>query len=170
VAWRNLGEITIFCLNFSRLACILLIDHSKGLKIQDITNSYYPFPCDNLNSAPLRVECQRKSGQKMTGEDRRIYPRAEVRWPVSAMTAEGSVQGETMNLSMMGAFISCSKPLRLNETVALTINIPDTDHSLTVRAQVVWSNVCVSGDEKSPNGMGVRFIWHSPATSVGREQ
>jgi len=41
----------------------------------------------------------------MIGADRRIYPRAEVRWPVSAMTAEGSLQGETMNLSMMGAFI-----------------------------------------------------------------
>jgi hypothetical protein len=41
---------------------------------------------------------------------------------------------------------------------------------LTVRAQVVWSNVCVSGDDKSPSGMGVRFIWHSPATSVGWEQ
>ena len=106
----------------------------------------------------------------MTGEDRRIYPRAEVRWPVSAMTAEGSLQGETMNLSMMGAFISCSKPLGLNETVALTINIPDSDHSLTVRAQVVWSNVCVSRDDKSANGMGVRFIWHWPATLVGLEQ
>ncbi|UCF01995.1 MAG: PilZ domain-containing protein [Deltaproteobacteria bacterium] len=106
----------------------------------------------------------------MTGEERRIYPRAEVRWPVSAITAEGSLEGETMNLSMMGAFICCSRPLGLNETVALTINIPNSDHSLTVRAQVVWSNVCVSGDGKSPNGMGVRFIWHSPATSVGWEQ
>ena len=106
----------------------------------------------------------------MTGEDRRIYPRAEVRWPVSATTAEGSLQGETMNLSMMGAFISCSSPLGLNETVALTISIPDSDHSLTVRAQVVWSNVCVSRDDKSANGMGVRFIWHWPATLVGLEQ
>lgn len=106
----------------------------------------------------------------MIGADRRIYPRAEVRWPVSAMTAEGSLQGETMNLSMMGAFICCSRPLGLDETVALTINIPDSDHSLTVRAQVVWSNACVSGDDKGPNGMGVRFIWHWPATLVGWEQ
>ena len=106
----------------------------------------------------------------MIGEDRRIYPRAEVRWPVSATTAEGSFQGETMNLSMMGAFISCSRPLGLDETVALTINIPDSDHSLTVRAQVVWSNACVSGDDKGPHGMGVRFIWHWPAALVGWEQ
>jgi hypothetical protein len=103
----------------------------------------------------------------MTAEDRRIYPRADVRWPVSAVTAEGSLEGETINLSMMGAFICCTRPLGLNETVALTINIPDSDHSLTVRAQVVWSNVCVSGDEESQNGMGVRFIWHLPETSVG---
>jgi hypothetical protein len=113
---------------------------------------------------------QEEGGQKMIGEDRRIYPRAEVRWPVSATTAEGSLRGETMNLSMMGAFICCSRPLGLNETVALTINIPDSDHSLTVRAQVVWSNVCLRGDDKSQNGMGVRFIWHWPAATVGWEQ
>jgi hypothetical protein len=41
---------------------------------------------------------------------------------------------------------------------------------LTVRAQVVWSNVCVSDDDKSPKRMGVRFIWHWPATLVGWEQ
>jgi len=106
----------------------------------------------------------------MIGKDRRIYPRAEVRWPVSAMTAEGLLQGETMNLNMMGAFICCSRPLGLYETVALTINIPDSEHSLTVRAQVVWSHLCVSGDDKSLNGMGVRFIWHWPTIIGGWEQ
>lgn len=92
--------------------------------------------------------------------DRRTYPRAEVRWPVSAVTTEGTIHGETKNLSMLGAFICCPEPLRLNEIVALTINIPDTEQSLTVRAQVVWSNGCACKDQTSPNGMGVRFIWH----------
>ena len=93
--------------------------------------------------------------------DRRTYPRAEVRWPVSAVTTEGgTIQGEMKNLSMQGAFICCPEPLRLNEIVALTINIPDTEHSLTVRAQVVWSNGCADEDEAGPNGVGVRFIWH----------
>ena len=100
---------------------------------------------------------------KMIGNDRRIYPRAEVQWPVSAMTAEGAVQGETKNLSMLGAFISCSKPVSSNEVLALTINIPDTDHSLTVRAQVVWSNRGAGEDEANPHGIGVKFIWHWPA-------
>ena len=100
---------------------------------------------------------------KMIGNDRRIYPRAEVQWPVSAMTAEGTVQGETKNLSMLGAFISCSKPVSSKEVVALTINIPDTDHSLTVRAQVVWSNGGAGEDEANPHEMGVKFIWHWPA-------
>ena len=92
--------------------------------------------------------------------DRRTYPRAEVRWPVSAVTTEGTIQGEMKNLSVQGAFICCPEPLRLNEIVALTINIPDTEHSLTVRAQVVWSDGCAGENEPSSNGVGVRFIWH----------
>lgn len=104
-----------------------------------------------------------KEGEdKMVGRERRIYPRAEVQWPVSAITAAGIVQGETKNLSMLGAFISCSKPLDSNEIVALTINIPDTEHSLTVRAQVVWSSGCACEDGSGSNGMGVKFIWHWP--------
>jgi len=96
----------------------------------------------------------------MNPEERRTYPRAEVHWPVSAMTADTTFKGETKNLSMLGAFICCAKPLRLNEIVALTINIPNTEHSLTVRAQVVWTNDCSTQSEASPYGMGVRFIWH----------
>ncbi|MCG6980521.1 MAG: PilZ domain-containing protein [Deltaproteobacteria bacterium] len=92
--------------------------------------------------------------------DRRTYPRADVRWPVSAVTPEGTIHGETKNLSMLGAFICCPEPLRLNEIVALTINIPDTEHSLTVRAQVVWINGGAGEDEVRSNGVGVRFIWH----------
>ena len=92
--------------------------------------------------------------------DRRTYPRADVKWPVSAVTPEGTIHGETKNLSMLGAFICCPEPLRLNEIVALTINIPDTEHSLTVRAQVVWINGCAGEDEVRSNGVGVRFIWH----------
>lgn len=92
--------------------------------------------------------------------DRRTYPRAEVRWPVSAVTTEGTIQGETKNLSMLGAFICCPEALRLNEIVALTINIPDTEQSLTVRAQVVWSNGCHGEGGANSQGVGVRFIWH----------
>jgi Tfp pilus assembly protein PilZ len=93
--------------------------------------------------------------------DRRTYPRADVRWPVSAVTPEGTIYGETKNLSMLGAFICCREPLRLNEIVALTIDIPGTEHSLTVRAKVIWLNGCAGEDEASSNGVGVRFIWHS---------
>jgi len=96
----------------------------------------------------------------MNPEERRTYPRAEVKWPVSAMIGKTTFQGVTKNLSMLGAFICCAKPLRLNEIVALTINIPNTEHSLTVRAQVVWTNDCSCQSEASPHGMGVRFIWH----------
>jgi hypothetical protein len=101
----------------------------------------------------------------MNPEEKRIYPRAEVNWPISATTSGGTVQGETKNLSTHGAFIYCSKPLSPNERFLLTVDGPSS--SMQVIAQVVWSNSCACTGEKSANGMGVKFIWHWPEILMG---
>lgn len=98
----------------------------------------------------------------MNAEEKRIYPRAEIRWPVSAITANGTIRGGTKDISMRGAFISCSKPLYPNERFLLTISGPSC--SMQVVAQVVWSISHARDDEKSLNGMGVSFIWSMPTT------
>jgi hypothetical protein len=101
----------------------------------------------------------------MNGEEKRIYPRAEIRWTISAITAEGTIEGETKNLSTHGAFICCPKPLCPDERFLMTVKGP-SGH-LEVVAQVVWSNICACDDEQRPSGMGVRFIWHWPEMLVG---
>ncbi|UCG13658.1 MAG: PilZ domain-containing protein [Deltaproteobacteria bacterium] len=92
-------------------------------------------------------------------KERRIHSRAELRWPVSVVTAEGAIQGETRNISMQGAFICCQKPLCPNERFLLTVNGPSG--SLQVLSKVVWSNICACDDETGPSGMGVSFVWSS---------
>jgi hypothetical protein len=90
--------------------------------------------------------------------DKRLYPRSKVRWPVTMISSAGSMQGETRDMSTLGAFISCETPLHPTERLLLNVKLP-SGSPLQVSAQVVWSQVSTPGDEMKPCGIGVRFIW-----------
>ena len=68
------------------------------------------------------------------------------------------MDGLTSNVTPNGVFIHCQKPLKLNAVFEMDINIPDTDHSISAKAEVVWSNRWGPDDEITPRGMGVRFV------------
>jgi len=91
-------------------------------------------------------------------QERRVYPRARIKWPVKVKTDEGSMDGVTSDLTPNGVFIRCLKPLKLNAVFEMAINIPNSKHSITAKAEVVWSNRWGPDDEISPRGMGVRFV------------
>ncbi|MGB6377569.1 MAG: PilZ domain-containing protein [Syntrophobacteria bacterium] len=91
-------------------------------------------------------------------QERRIYPRAKMKWPVIVKTDEGSMDGVTSDVTTNGVFIHCQKPLRLNMVFEMAISIPNSEHSITAKAEVVWSNRWGPDDEISPRGMGVRFV------------
>ncbi|UCG14743.1 MAG: PilZ domain-containing protein [Deltaproteobacteria bacterium] len=80
--------------------------------------------------------------------ENRRYHRTEVNWPVTIETPEGSIEGETTNISSGGAFISCKSPLTANEVFEMFIHIQDRENSLRGKVEVVWL---------SPRGMGVKF-------------
>ena len=90
--------------------------------------------------------------------DRRDYPRAEIKWPAVIKTDQGTMNGVTSNVTPNGVFIRCQKPLKLNEIFELTIDIPNSDQTLTAKAEVTWSNRWGPDDDISPRGMGVRFV------------
>lgn len=91
-------------------------------------------------------------------QERRIYPRAKINWPVEIKTERGAMDGVTSNVTPNGVFIHCQKPLKLNAVFEMDINIPDTDHTISAKAEVVWSNRWGPDDEITPRGMGVRFV------------
>jgi len=68
------------------------------------------------------------------------------------------MDGVTSDLTPNGVFIRCLKPLKLNAVFEMAINIPNSKHSITAKAEVVWSNRWGPDDEISPRGMGVRFV------------
>ena len=93
----------------------------------------------------------------MDGRERRLQPRVEVTWPVTMLTSEGAIKGETKDISMQGAFIYCDNPLPLFERFVLSVKAPAA--SMQVMAQVVWSSNSSTDMKDEPAGMGVRFIW-----------
>jgi hypothetical protein len=66
------------------------------------------------------------------------------------------MEGVTLDLGTDGAFVSCAKPLRLNEVFDMVITAPD--QTIEVKAEVIWSNIYGPDDDITPRGMGVRFI------------
>jgi hypothetical protein len=92
----------------------------------------------------------------MLGKPGTKYPKAPVKWYVSAQSGNRAVEGVTREVSTRQAYIHCSKPFRLNEVLDVTITAPD--RSLKVSAEVVWSNMYGYDDEITPRGMGVRFL------------
>ena len=91
-------------------------------------------------------------------QERRVYPRAKIKWPVKVKTDEETMDGVTSNVTPNGVFIHCNKPLKLNVVFEMAINIPNSEHSITAKAEVVWSNRWGPDDGISPRGMGVRFV------------
>jgi uncharacterized protein (TIGR02266 family) len=91
-------------------------------------------------------------------QERRVYPRAKIKWPVKVKTDQENMAGVTSNVTPNGVFIHCPKPLRLNVVFDMAIDIPNSKHSIEAKAEVVWSNRWGPDDEISPRGMGVRFV------------
>ena len=90
--------------------------------------------------------------------DKRLYPRSKVRWPVTMTTSVGTIKGETIDVSSLGAYIQCQEPLNPSENFVLSVRLP-VGSPLRVFAEVVWSNSIGLESENGPPGMGVRFLW-----------
>ncbi len=82
--------------------------------------------------------------------DRREQTRVAVRWPVSVESADGAIEGQTANISPVGAYIQCPSTPGPGEVVPVTISPPD--HTpIRVMAEVIWVATA------PPLGMGVSF-------------
>ena len=89
-------------------------------------------------------------------EEGRQHQRAKVSWPVTIKREEGTIERVTYNISPDGAFIRGLSPLELHEVVDMIISSPE--HSITVKARVVWTSSQVPPKEDMPRGVGVEFI------------
>ena len=73
-------------------------------------------------------------------------------------TSVGTIEGETIDVSTLGAYIQCQEPLNSSENFLLSVKLP-AGSPLHVFAEVVWSNSTGLKSNNGPPGMGVRFLW-----------
>ncbi|UCG20324.1 MAG: PilZ domain-containing protein [Deltaproteobacteria bacterium] len=92
------------------------------------------------------------------GIERRQFPRVEVSWPVTMLTAKGPIQGEVTNISLGGAFVHCLEEPDSNETFRMIITLPDSRQFLRATARVARSRIYNPDDADELSGIGVRFV------------
>ena len=90
--------------------------------------------------------------------EKRKYPRASIRWPVSITTSNGSVGGVTEDIGPEGFSINLEKPLILSNPVTISTIISTSDHTLEATGEVVWSNNHRSDDENNLLSIGVKLV------------
>ena len=96
------------------------------------------------------------------------YPAIKVRYPVTLLTSEGQVQGETRLINNHGALIRCHQPPKLHEAATISIDISENE-TLLVEAEVVRLEFYEpdNNDEVAPRGMVVRF---TNSSTIGRKR
>ena len=90
--------------------------------------------------------------------DKEHYPKVNLKWPVVIQNEEHPIEGVTRNLNPNQVYICCAKPLKLHEVTEISISVPNSDHSIKARVEVVFSNIYGPDDQISPRGMIVRFL------------
>lgn len=89
--------------------------------------------------------------------ERRKNPRREVRWPVTVLTENGTIEGETRDFAVDGISIRCVEPLLMNQVFRMGVMPPD-HQMIEFTGKVIWSDLYGIGDDSSAYGMGVCFV------------
>lgn len=89
--------------------------------------------------------------------ERREFPRVRVKWPVSVVTGNATIQAETRNITVNGIFILSKDLLRLNETLLLHISPPNRQ-PIDVTGTLVRSDHQEFDARNISYGMGICFI------------
>jgi len=74
-------------------------------------------------------------------EDQRRSPRYRASCLVTATITEDVIQGAMHNVSLYGAMLALDRPLPIGRHVTLEIREVQSDNTITVSAQVVWTSV-----------------------------
>lgn len=89
--------------------------------------------------------------------ERRLHPRILVNWPVVVHRLRNlSMEGETKDISVDGAFIECPEVPEISGAFELVLK-PSERQSIRVTGEKVWSGNINMDGKTTYSGMGVRF-------------
>ena len=89
--------------------------------------------------------------------EKRKAPRINVNWPITIITSQGTIEGESRNITPSGIFIHCKKKLPEDEVYQMIIKLPN-GKQIIVKGQMMWSNLNGRDDTGSLVDMGFSFI------------
>ena len=92
------------------------------------------------------------------GKERRQFARVEVTWPVTMLTSKGPIEGEIVNISLGGAFVSCEKQPDSSEKFRMVIKVPHSRQFIRATVRIARSNIYDPSGASESIGMGVRFV------------
>jgi Tfp pilus assembly protein PilZ len=110
--------------------------------------------------------------------DRREYSRAEVKWPVTLITPESQIEGEILNFTAKGLFVSCAEVPPSEGILRLVIKVPGRP-TMNVAGQVIWSTIIDTTESGARLGVGIQFteisksdlkVLHEAATEYHRDE
>lgn len=88
-------------------------------------------------------------------EEKRIHARMKARWPVTIMTDQGLVQGETANLSATGAYVKCRGKFREKDVYWMLIGFDK--QSTVINGKALWLDRDAGAETGQVTGLGVQF-------------
>ena len=89
--------------------------------------------------------------------ERRQMPRINVNWPITIITSQGTIEGESRNITLSGVFIHCKTKLPEDEVYQILIKLPN-EKQIVVKGQMMWSNLNGRQDTGVLVDMGFSFI------------
>ena len=89
--------------------------------------------------------------------ERRKAPRISVNWPITVITSQGTIEGESRNITPSGVFIHCKTKLPEDEVYQIIIKLPD-GKQIIVKGQMMWSNLNGRENTGPLVNMGFSFI------------
>jgi len=89
--------------------------------------------------------------------ERRKVSRINVNWPITVITGQGTIEGETRNITPSGVFIHCKTKLPEDELYQMIIKLPN-GKQIIVKGQMMWSNLNGREETGALVNMGFSFI------------
>jgi len=80
-----------------------------------------------------------------------------VNWPITIITGQGTIEGETRNITPSGVFIHCKTKLPEGELYQMIIKLPN-GKQIIVKGQMMWSNLNGREETGALVNMGFSFI------------
>jgi len=101
--------------------------------------------------------------------ERRESGRAALELPVEYDRLNALLSDYTHNISRGGTFIRTDRPLPVGTVLSFTIRAPKLGEPIVLRGVVRWVVDPGQSPDGRPSGMGIAFVYESPAQKDGVE-